>query len=129
MLAALCAALVTTALLVVSPVRLCNPSYLPRNIVVRLVVPFNRLHLELLRAEPGRNTGDGDYDTGLLIMIQIISPFLSIGVAVSAWVAASFWLFALIVGNPDGTERGDDGKATVLAIRNWWARCLRGANG
>lgn len=49
---------------------------------------------------------------------------VSFGVSIAEWVAASFWLFAFTMGNPDGTERGDDGRATVLAVRDWWERYL-----
>jgi len=31
------------------------------------------------------------------------------------------------MGNPDGTERRDDGADAVLAVRNWWERCLLNA--
>lgn len=61
-----------------------------------------------------------EFKTGRLVAVQIVSPFVSIGVALAEWVAALFWLFAIIIGNPDGTERRDDGRAFVLAIRDWW---------
>ena len=56
----------------------------------------------------------------MLIAIHVASPLVSIGVAVAAWVSAAFWVFAVIMGNPDGTERRDDGRDAVLAVRNWW---------
>lgn len=59
-----------------------------------------------------------------LILITISSPFLSFGVMIAAWVAAAFWLFAIIMGNPDGTEKGDDGRDAVLSVRNWWESYL-----
>jgi len=60
-----------------------------------------------------------EFRAGRLAAVQIISPFVSLGVALAEWVAALFWLFAVIIGNPDGTERRDDGRAFVLAIRDW----------
>jgi len=60
-----------------------------------------------------------------LIAIQVVSPFISVGVAIAEWIAASFWLFAIIMGNPDGTERRDDGRVTVLAVRDWWGCLLK----
>lgn len=33
----------------------------------------------------------------------------------------------MILGNPDGTERRDDGRAAVLGVRNWWRIWLRKA--
>ena len=65
----------------------------------------------------------------MLVTVHLVSPFLSLGVALAAWVAAGFWVFAVIMGNPDGTERKDDGKAAVLGVRKWWeswlARAIR----
>ncbi len=66
----------------------------------------------------------GAYNVPMLLMVHLLSPFVSVGVAFSVWVAASFWVFAVIMGNPDGTERKDDGKAAVLGVRNWWERWL-----
>ena len=34
----------------------------------------------------------------------------------------------MILGNPDGTERRDDGRAAVLGVRNWWRIWLRKAD-
>lgn len=59
-----------------------------------------------------------------LVLVHVCSPLLSVGVAVASWVAAAFWLFAICMGNPDGTERKDDGQATVLGVRNWWEKYL-----
>ena len=70
------------------------------------------------------NAHNFDFRTGTLILTQLLSPLLSIGVAVAAWVAAAFWLFALMMGNPDGTERTDDGRAAVLGVKRWWEKFL-----
>ena len=59
-----------------------------------------------------------------LILIQIASPFIGLGTMIAAWIMAIFWIFALVMGNPDGTERRDDGRASVLALRDWWEKCL-----
>jgi hypothetical protein len=57
-----------------------------------------------------------------LVIVHLFSPILSFGVAFFSWIAAVFWLFSIIMGNPDGTERGDDGQRTVLGVRNWWEK-------
>lgn len=46
------------------------------------------------------------------------------GVAVAAWTVAMYWVFAAIVGDPDGSEGGNDGVETVLGLRGWWERWL-----
>ena len=75
-------------------------------------------------AESANHAHELEFKAGRLIAIQVASPVVSIGVAMVQWVAATFWIFAIMMGNPDGTERRDDGRATVLAVRNWWERCL-----
>lgn len=59
-----------------------------------------------------------------LLLNLVASPFLSMGVALAAWIVAIYWIFAAIVGDPDGTEGGDDGRATVLGLRGWWESWL-----
>jgi hypothetical protein len=59
-----------------------------------------------------------------LILINVVSPLISFGNAIVAWVMAVFWVFAIVMGNPDGTEKRDDGRASVLGLRDWWERCL-----
>jgi hypothetical protein len=75
-------------------------------------------------AESAPNADELEFKAGRLIAVQVVSSVLSMGVAIAEWIAAPFWIFAIIMGNPDGTERRDDGRATVLAIRNWWEQCL-----
>lgn len=81
-------------------------------------------HLEMMYAPSVEHAFEWDFRAGMLICIQLTSPFISIGVAVAAWVSAAFWVFSSIMGNPDGTERRDDGRDAVLAVRNWWEKCL-----
>jgi len=42
----------------------------------------------------------------------------------AVWTAAFFWVFAMVVGNPDGTDRKDDGRAAVLGVNAWWTSWL-----
>lgn len=60
------------------------------------------------------------YSTGASLTVLLICPFLSIVIVLFAWTAASFWVFAMAMGNPDGTERKDDGRAAVLGVCKWW---------
>jgi hypothetical protein len=60
-------------------------------------------------------------------MVLLFSSLLSIAFLLLAWTAAFFWVFAMILGNPDGTERKDDGRAAVLGVCRWWHLWLRNA--
>lgn len=74
----------------------------------------------------------GSYSPPLLILVNIFSPLVSVGVAISAWIAAIFWCYAAVLGDPDGSDRPgnsygkeyNDGKASVLLVRAWWKRWL-----
>jgi hypothetical protein len=63
---------------------------------------------------------DFSYHAGSLVLVQLLSPFMSMGMMVVAWVVAVFWLLTMVVGDPAGLDKRDDGKESVLAIRKWW---------
>ncbi|KAL9037412.1 MAG: hypothetical protein Q9180_003728, partial [Flavoplaca navasiana] len=46
----------------------------------------------------------------LLTLVNILSPLYAAGIAITAWVAAGFWFTALILGDPDGRDKKDDGR-------------------
>ncbi|KAA8650709.1 uncharacterized protein ATNIH1004_003397 [Aspergillus tanneri] len=60
------------------------------------------------------------YSVGGLVAVLILSSFLSVAFLLLVWTAAFFWVFAMVLGNPDGTERKDDGRAAVLGVCKWW---------
>lgn len=64
------------------------------------------------------------YTIGMSILVLTLSPFFSIAILLFAWTAASFWVFTMVMGNPDGTERKDDGRAAVLGVCKWWQTWL-----
>ncbi|KAJ5758618.1 hypothetical protein N7520_005774 [Penicillium odoratum] len=64
------------------------------------------------------------YSVGMSIVVLTLSPFFSIAILLCAWTAAAFWVFAMVMGNPDGTERNDDGRAAVLGVCKWWRTWL-----
>ncbi|KAJ5666417.1 uncharacterized protein N7477_008865 [Penicillium maclennaniae] len=70
-------------------------------------------------AEPTRY-----YRVSTSIGVLILSPFLSIVILLFAWTAAFFWVFSKVMGNPDGTERKDDGRTAVLGVCKWWRTWL-----
>ncbi|KAK2788187.1 hypothetical protein FQN53_004072 [Emmonsiellopsis sp. PD_33] len=69
---------------------------------------------------PSTSTSTSTHSVPLLVLIHLLSPLLITPILFAAWIAAFFWVFAMILGNPDGTERRDDGRVAVLGVRNWW---------
>jgi hypothetical protein len=123
-LAALYTIIILFPLLLLTPLHLCRSACDLSNSIIRFISPILRQHLRLLNAETAESRHDLIFKPLSLIMVYLAAPVFSLGVAIAAWVSASFWVFAIIMGNPDGTERRDDGRATVLAVRNWWERYL-----
>jgi hypothetical protein len=64
------------------------------------------------------------YSVGTSVVVLVLSPFFGIAILLFAWTAAFFWVFAMVLGNPDGTERKDDGRAAVLGVCKWWRTWL-----
>lgn len=73
--------------------------------------------------DPDSDPG-ADYSIGGLLAVLLLSPFLALALLLLAWIAAFFWVFALLLGNPDGTEKRDDGRAAVLGVCRWWRTWL-----
>ena len=113
--------------LLLTPLHLCRSTCDLPSSIIRFISPVLRHHLKMLRVESSEGLLDLEYKPFSMIMMYLAAPVLSAGVAVAAWVSASFWIFAITMGNPDGTERRDDGRATVLGVRNWWERYLLSA--
>ncbi|EKV04542.1 Acylphosphatase [Penicillium digitatum] len=58
------------------------------------------------------------------ILVLVLSPLFSIVILLFAWITAFFWVFSKVLGNPDGTERKDDGRTAVLGVCKWWRSWL-----
>jgi hypothetical protein len=114
-------------LVILTPVRLCQKESSLSTSLIRTIAPIFRHHLQMMYAPSVKNAHTFDFKPATLILVHAASPLLSFGVAFFSWIAAVFWLFAIIMGNPDGTEKRDDGRATVLMIRNWWEKYLLSA--
>ncbi|KAJ9634028.1 uncharacterized protein PV06_08518 [Exophiala oligosperma] len=106
------------------PLRLCRQECSPSVTLVRMIGPIFRNHLQMIYAKSLEHAHTFEFSPACLVLIHVISPLISLGNAVAAWIVAVFWLFAIIMGNPDGTEKRDDGRATVLMLRDWWEKCL-----
>ena len=65
----------------------------------------------------------------MLFVVNILSPIYAIGIGLSAWVAALFWFYAAILGDPDGgcRDSSDDGRAAVRGVMRWWEGWLEQA--
>ncbi|KAF2808880.1 uncharacterized protein BDZ99DRAFT_488727 [Mytilinidion resinicola] len=111
-------AIVITCIL--QPLRFCSfrPSF-NEQLAIFLAPPLNQqLRLIQSRARPNR------YSASMLVIVQLFAPFVAVGVAVASWIAAFFWFFSAILGDPAGQDGHNDGRATVMAVRNWWERWL-----
>ena len=63
--------------------------------------------------------------TCMVIFICIFSPIYAVGIAAASWVAAVFWFYSAILGEPQEASRPDnDGRAAVLGVRKMWERWL-----
>lgn len=141
----LCTALYTLfALFVVTlttPLRLCPPTRFFRSTsfstqLCQLLIPALRYHERLAQSshsDHSRHSQNDPYTPGTtakqfsslwLVTVLLLAPFLSFGLLLAVWTAAFFWIFAMILGNPDGTERKDDGRAAVLGVNGWWQKWL-----
>ncbi|KAL8803172.1 MAG: hypothetical protein Q9182_003344 [Xanthomendoza sp. 2 TL-2023] len=74
--------------------------------------------------ESTNSSNNNNNNLFLLTFINILSPVYAAGIAVTAWVAAGFWFTALILGDPDGRDKKDDGRTVVLGVRGLWERWL-----
>ncbi|KAJ5325821.1 hypothetical protein MYU51_001197 [Penicillium brevicompactum] len=64
------------------------------------------------------------YSVAKSLAVLVLSPIFSMAILLLAWIAAFFWVFSMILGNPDGTERKDDGRTAVLGVCKWWRTWL-----
>ncbi|KIW93682.1 uncharacterized protein Z519_06287 [Cladophialophora bantiana CBS 173.52] len=109
---------------VFAPLRLCRKECSPSISLVRMIAPVFRNHLQMIFAKSLDNAHTFEFSPVCLVLVHVTSPLISIGNAIAAWIMAVFWVFAIIMGNPDGTERRDDGRASVLLLRDWWEKYL-----
>ncbi|KAF2470740.1 uncharacterized protein BDR25DRAFT_334335 [Lindgomyces ingoldianus] len=107
--------------LLLCPLRLFSSSRptLGARITTFLAPPLN-LQLNLIYSYSSAIS----YSPPLLVIIHLFSPIVAMGVAVAAWTAAFFWFFSAILGDPAGQDGHNDGKDSILGVRNWWDRWL-----
>ncbi|KAL9640762.1 MAG: hypothetical protein Q9164_000077 [Protoblastenia rupestris] len=123
------ALLSTFFILLFSPLCLCTTQQPLSTHLARFLTPPLRYHLSLISSI--YDTTDATPPSGIpmLVLINILAPVIAIGVCMAAWVAASFWFFAAILGNPDGKDDRNDGRAAAMGVRRIWEKWLvRGLN-
>jgi hypothetical protein len=107
------------------PVRLCarRPNFGQQ--LSGLLGPALNLHLKAIYTPlPPHANDDRSYHAMTLVMVHMLSPFISLGMMFMAWVLAVYWISSAVVGDPAGMDKRDDGRETVLGLRNWWERYL-----
>lgn len=116
-------ALIITAL--TQPIRLCarRPTFGQQ--LAGLLGPTLNLQLRCVYTPlPPHANEDGSYHNVMLFVVHLLSPFLAMAMMFASWVLAVYWLCSGVVGDPAGQDKRDDGKETVLGLRNWWERWL-----
>ncbi|KAI5369534.1 hypothetical protein Slin15195_G004100 [Septoria linicola] len=111
--------------LMTQPVRLCarRPSFSQQ--LGGLVGPALNLQLKsIFTPLPPHADEDTSYRSGMLVLVMLLSPFLSMAMMLAAWVAAIYWVSSAVVGDPAGLDKRDDGRETVLTLRKWWENWL-----
>lgn len=117
--------LLTSILLILSPISACSSFATLSTHLHTFLFPPLRIQLYLIDS-----TKDNVENTNPVInpttiaFVHILSPVFALGIALSAWVAAVFWAYAAVLGDPDGQDGNDDGKAAVLCVRTWWEQWL-----
>lgn len=114
--------IITFLLLLLSPIHLVRKQMSLGDRLIRVLAPLFRKQLQMMYATSVHDAYTFEFKPVTLVLVHLASPLLSFGVAIAAWVSFAFWVFAFIMGNPDGTERRDDGRDAVLSVRNWWER-------
>ncbi|KAH7392578.1 hypothetical protein BKA66DRAFT_16786 [Pyrenochaeta sp. MPI-SDFR-AT-0127] len=106
--------------LALAPLRFCTTRPAISAQLTTLLAPALNLQLHLVYSH---NSATG-YSSPMLVVIHIFSPIVAFGVAIAAWTAAAFWIFTSILGDPGGNDGHNDGKESILGVRNWWERWL-----
>lgn len=102
------------------PVRLCAHRITYGQQLASLLGPALSLQLKCIYTPlPPNANEDGVFHPGMLVFVLLVSPVLSLGVAIAGWVVAAYWLLAAIVGDPAGMDKRDDGRENVLRLRSW----------
>jgi len=104
------------------PLRFCTARPPLATQLTAFLAPALNLQLHLVYSFDASES----YSVPMLLVIHLFSPVVAFGVAVASWTAAGFWFFSSILGDPGGHDGGrhNDGKDSILGVRNYWERWL-----
>lgn len=118
-----CVAVVIT--LVTEPVRLCTKQCPFGRRLAGLLAPAIDLQFRgIFTPSPHHANQQAACRPFQLVVVLLMSPILSIGLMLVSWVVAVYWASSLVVGDPAGLDKRDDGEDTVLGLRKGWERWL-----
>lgn len=103
-----------------APLKICTTRPSLSTQLMTFLAPALNLQLHLVYS----HNASQDYSTPMLVVIHLFSPLIALGVAIAAWTAAAFWFFSSILGDPGGHDGHNDGKESIIGVRNWWERWL-----
>ena len=106
--------------LALAPLRLCTSRSSFRSQITTFLGPTLNLQLRLIYS----NNPTTGFSSSMLVVVHLFSPVVAFGVALAAWTSAAFWIFTSILGDPGGNDGHNDGKESILGVRNWWERWL-----
>ncbi|EMD95990.1 hypothetical protein COCC4DRAFT_157004 [Bipolaris maydis ATCC 48331] len=112
-----CALFITILL---SPLRLCTTRAPLSEQIKSFLAPSLNLQLHMVYSHDSTS----GYSAPMLVVIHLFSPIVAFGVAIAAWTAAGFWFFSCILGDPGGHDGHNDGRESIVGVRNWWERWL-----
>jgi len=109
-------------LLVIYPLRYCTSRRPLNEQISQALRPQILWQLRMIHSNYSTSSSA---HTRMLIFIALFSPVYAVGIAAASWIAAVFWFYSAILGEPQEANRFDnDGRAAVLGVRRWWERWL-----
>ncbi|EOA90888.1 uncharacterized protein SETTUDRAFT_64485, partial [Exserohilum turcica Et28A] len=106
--------------LILSPLRLCSTRPPLSEQITSFLAPALNLQLHMVYSHDSTS----GYSAPMLVVIHLFSPLVAFGVAIAAWTAAGFWFFSCILGDPGGHDGHNDGRESIVGVRNYWERWL-----
>ncbi|USP81058.1 hypothetical protein yc1106_08332 [Curvularia clavata] len=106
--------------LALSPLRLCTTRAPLCKQIISWLAPSLNMQLHMVYSHDSA-TG---YSAPMLVVVNLFSPLVAFGVAIAAWTATAFWFFSCILGDPGGHDGHNDGRESIVGVRNWWERWL-----